>query len=382
MQAQMLRVATGNALPEYENAEAFLQQFGSYSELIKENCDTAELSEHVFRTIQEIGQLASNLYRTATGQELQLRPFSALGDRCVDAYQSPKLPTRAETFGGFDERRLKQQPFLTSIANSITGHKDNHYSPHHQDKRDSYTSDAETVSLASMNTPQHHRLSQADVSNPSYEALQVSHHLHTVLCIVNQQMTTISALQQRLNEHHDNPRAKYKHNDQLEELRNKQDKFQEEKTAWQKEKEQQEKELKELREEQLARQKTLNDRESDIAEQREKLFRQLENLQKQQKQGIVTPNVGLSPSTIHCGDDGSSQAAYGGSDDHADAGSGGEKARRDTTKSGWRSASSKFQYFYAHTQYTQSMNISYIYIYEMLCIFLIRNLYTFDFNFV
>lgn len=344
--AHLLRETSGQALPEFGNVEAFLQSFGSYREIIKDNCDTVDLSKHVLRTIQEICQLASNLYRTATGQELQLRPLSAMADRPGDVYQSPKLPTRAETFGGFDERRSKQQvpsqqpsstwrdPLLSSITNTIGGQKDNHYHQHLQEKRDSYSSEADTISLASVNTPQHHRLSQADISNPNYEALQVSHHLHSLLCIINQQMTTIASLQQKLTENNDNPKAKYKHNDQLEELRNMQDKLQEDKTAWLKQKELQERDLKELREKQEALQKRLQADEADIRMQRDQLYRKLEKLQ---DQGILlTPNVGLSPTTIVCGDDGSSQATHASTDDHTDTGSGGEK-KRDK----WRSASSK-----------------------------------------
>ena len=79
----------------------------------------------------------------------------------------------------------------------------------------------------------------------SQAALQVSHHLQTLLCIISQQMTTISSLQHQLNSFRENPKSVYRHNDQLEELRNLQDRLQEEKTVWLKQKEAQEKELEE-----------------------------------------------------------------------------------------------------------------------------------------
>lgn len=92
---------------EPSGIESFLTNFGSYKELITDDCDTVEISRRVFHTIQEISHLASNLYKSATGFEVPTR-FSAIGDRNAEQYQSPKLPTRAETFGGFDERRQKQ----------------------------------------------------------------------------------------------------------------------------------------------------------------------------------------------------------------------------------------------------------------------------------
>lgn len=89
------------------DAETFLSSFGSYKELITDDCDTVEITKRVFNTVQDISQLASNLYKAATGYDLPIRSFSSVGERQSDVYQSPKLPTRAETFGGFDEKKNK-----------------------------------------------------------------------------------------------------------------------------------------------------------------------------------------------------------------------------------------------------------------------------------
>lgn len=94
--------------------EIFISSFGSYKELVTDDCDTVEITKRVFLTVQEISQLASNLYKSATGYELPIRAFSSVGERQSDAYQSPKLPTRAETFGGFDEKKNKVH-FMTII---------------------------------------------------------------------------------------------------------------------------------------------------------------------------------------------------------------------------------------------------------------------------
>lgn len=92
---------------EPDGIDAFLSSFASYKELITDDCDTVEITKRVFQTVHEISQLASNLYKSATGYDLPMRSFSSVGERQSEAYQSPKLPTRAETFGGFDERKNK-----------------------------------------------------------------------------------------------------------------------------------------------------------------------------------------------------------------------------------------------------------------------------------
>lgn len=99
--------AQGTAESDGYGAETFLASFGSYKELVTDDCDTVEITKRVFLTVQEISQLASNLYKSATGYELPMRSFSSVGERQSDAYQSPKLPTRAETFGGFDDKKAK-----------------------------------------------------------------------------------------------------------------------------------------------------------------------------------------------------------------------------------------------------------------------------------
>lgn len=93
---------------EPDRAQIFLENFGTYKELITDDCDTVEISRRVFHTIQEISQLASNLYKAATGYELPSRSFSSIGERHSELFQSPKLPTRAETFSAGDERRQHQ----------------------------------------------------------------------------------------------------------------------------------------------------------------------------------------------------------------------------------------------------------------------------------
>lgn len=199
--------------------------------------------------------------------------------------------------------------------------------------------------MISVPSPQSHsstsRLSQ-DSTLLHQNALQVSDHLHTLLCIINQQMTTIASLQSEVNAIRDNPKTMYRHNDQLEELRNLQDKMQEEKTIWMKQKEIQEKELDERRDEQEALAKQIRVEQEDIRQQREQLFRKMEKLT---SQGVIlSPNVSI-PSVVSGGnnlsDDSSLYHNSSAEEYHIDGTLSGDR-RKDK----WRSSSSKFFFFF------------------------------------
>lgn len=56
---------------------------------------------------QEVNNLASSLY--APGTNLS-RSVSSVGEHQSEAYISPTLPKRAETFGGFDNANKDQLP--------------------------------------------------------------------------------------------------------------------------------------------------------------------------------------------------------------------------------------------------------------------------------
>lgn len=180
----------------------------------------------------------------------------------------------------------------------------------------------------------------------NYEALQVSHHLHTLLCIVNQQMTSIASLNTQLNSLRENPKAMYRHNDQLEELRNLQDKLLKDETELLR------------REEHLDRRQTeletlqtkLSAQQKDIGQQRDELHKKMQILS---NQGILSSsNVALSPTSIVCSsiDDAGHQTPHsniGAScsnltvDDHTDMGSANSLSAEHRRKDKWRSASSK-----------------------------------------
>lgn len=351
MYAKILREPGGQNQTDLDEWKQFVMSFDSYQNLISDDCDTVEISQYVFRVVHEINQLASNLYRSATGYDLPIRAFNPLDDpRQSYAFQSPKLPTRAETFGGFDERRLKQQqqalnlsrrePTPSTISSTMTLNKNSYY---HQEKRDSYSSETDSISLASASTPLHPSLNstqeQCSGSDINYDALRIVHNLHTLLCIINQQMTSIAGLQAELNSR-DNLKTKFRHNDQLEELRNMQDKLQEDKTVWLKQKEMQEKELEEQRATLASLQRQLREKEDDIKNQRDEVHAKMQDLY----QGKITmSNVALPATIIVRTDDITPQPTQGSSDGAADTSGSATGATLSTErrKDKWRTPSSK-----------------------------------------
>ncbi|XP_068146744.1 rho guanine nucleotide exchange factor 18 [Drosophila tropicalis] len=254
------------------SAANFLAAFGSYKDLVTADCDTNELWRRVLNTVQDISQLAATVYSAATGLPVN-RSINSMGDKPCEQYASPTLPKRAETFAGFDEKRgkLGSKLVLTPRLQELEEKK--------EIKVNNTNSNAESIAATA---PPH--------LESNYAVLQVSHHLHTLLCIIYQQMTTIQSLQLQLALYRESPRSTaYTHKDQLEELRNLQDKLQEEKTAWQRQKQQQQDELAESKAQQLQLQQTIKAEQEDIRQQREQLYRKMELLS---SQGLL-----LSPST-------------------------------------------------------------------------------------
>ncbi|XP_039438465.1 A-kinase anchor protein 13 isoform X2 [Culex pipiens pallens] len=327
--------------------EAFISQYGSYRDLVSDDCDTIEIWKRVLNTIQEISTLAASLYTAATGLPLS-RSCSSVGERQSEVYISPTLPKRAETFGGFDERRSKQQQCITNssrdavLSTLSAGYFTNRES---YEKRESNASEMEggppfspgPLSHAPMKLMTPDILTTEQAKDNSFAALHVSHHLHTLLCIISQQMTTIQSLQHQLNSFRENPKNMYRHNDQLEELRNLQDKLQEEKTAWQKQKETEERELDEQRLSQKTLQEQIRAEQEDIKQQREQLYRKMEILSSQGL--LLSPSVALpvptGAMTSQHDDLSSNSEEY-----HVDSGLGGTPITTiDRRKDKWRTAS-------------------------------------------
>lgn len=269
----------------------FLSSFGTYRDLVFDDCDPIEVWKRTLTAVQDISQLASSLYTAATGLPLS-RSFGSVGDRQSEIFTSPMLPKRAETFGGFDERRTKANYILPSRDAVLSTLSPGYFSNRdHNEKRGSAdASEFDSVSCYGSSNTNLDDSHKETLKDNNYAALQVSHNLHTLLCIISQQMTTIQSLQSQLNNFRDK-KTVYRHNDQLEELRNLQDRLQEEKISWMKIKEQQEKEIEESLTQQKIQQDLIKKEQQDIQEQREQLYRKMEILSNQGL--LISPNVAI-----------------------------------------------------------------------------------------
>lgn len=292
------------------NASNFLATFGSYKDLVGVDCNTTELWKYVLNMVQSISQLAAMVYTASTGLPVS-RSVSSVGEKQSDNYASPTLPKRAETFAGFDEKRGKgsfpfrdvsRMPALQTLTPRLQ---------ELEERRDP-KSGSSVVTLKTQSITRDTQFSTTletediAIKDHNYAALQISHHLHTLLCIVSQQMTVIQNLQLQLALYRESPRVAYTHNDQLEELRNLQDKLQDEKTAWLRRKEQQEQELDEKHAQQIKIQEQIKAEQEDIKQQREQLYRKMELLSNQGL--LLSPNTPLlinssSLATTSSGDD-------------------------------------------------------------------------------
>lgn len=180
-------------------------------------------------------------------------------------------------------------------------------------------------------------------------------------------MTTIASLNSQLNAHRENPKSMYRHNDQLEELRNLQDKLQEEKTEWLKRREQEERDLADQKSDLESLKTKLRAEQIDIGQQRDELHKKMQILS---NQGILSSsNVALSPTSIVCSssDDAGHQISHsniGAScsnltvDDHTDLGGSNSLSAEHRRKDKWRSASSKLNVFLLFLRYCYSMILS------------------------
>lgn len=96
--AACLMDSGARSITESKSAQDFLANFGSFKELITDNCDNIEANTRIFHTIQETSKLASNLHKAATGCELPSCSFGSTDEAHKNQNQLTKLPMRAETY--------------------------------------------------------------------------------------------------------------------------------------------------------------------------------------------------------------------------------------------------------------------------------------------
>ncbi|XP_063228955.1 rho guanine nucleotide exchange factor 18 isoform X2 [Bacillus rossius redtenbacheri] len=338
----------------------------NYCSLVAEDADSNSIWQEVLSAVQEVNHLASSLY--ATGTNLS-RSVSSAGEHQSETYISPTLPKRAETFGGFDNANKDQLPpaVLKGVLKKnhlkenydhsncstpvSTPESDSHHEQHSQRVSSEQLPWADTMLATipagvlvenSTDLPALLMLGQEQ----QLAAVQLSHYVYKLLSIISQQMTSISSLQAQLSACrsqlcHDDGRERrpaYRHNQQLEELRNLQDRLSQEKETWQREKDLEEKYIEEKKLELQRLQEQVRAEQSDIVQQREQLYRKLEVLT---SQGIlISPGM---PAVNSCtaGEDAASP-----SDDQTSSGESSvpsppapEARRKPDPK--WRSATSK-----------------------------------------
>ncbi|XP_074037306.1 rho guanine nucleotide exchange factor 18 cysts isoform X3 [Leptinotarsa decemlineata] len=271
----------------------------SYRHLVSENADTGQMWKEVLRAVQEVSQLASSLYTTGTNLS---RSVSSAGEHQSDTYVSPILPKRAETFGGFDNcnqgplkllgkklstsgtpagtpdlenlkpgdaRLFERLPYRNCVISGgpLTNGNTANVNTENQQLQQQLSTAPDGPALLSLGREQ------------QYAAIQLSHYVYTLLCIISQLMTTNESLQAQVVTLKGGADSKCnRHNQQLEELRNLQDKLSVEKAAWNATKEQETKELDEKKAELLRLQEQVRAEQEDINQQREQLYRKMEML--------------------------------------------------------------------------------------------------------
>ncbi|XP_046403403.1 A-kinase anchor protein 13 isoform X4 [Ischnura elegans] len=330
LQLKLLATAGHGNLPEPPN----------YCHLVTEDADNNIMWKEVISAVQEVSLLASSLY--ASGTNLS-RSVSSVGEHQSEAYVSPTLPKRAETFGGFDNAN-KESPVTNTPKAVPKKNAQKDQDPHSPSQDvDVSSSGKESTQVGSLKdglppAPPSSKLPpdklmwrNAMISSVSpgvigsnlvdnaselpallslgreqqLAAVQLSHYVYTLLCIISQQMTSIDSLQAQLSackaqlnqEDGRERRPIYRHNQQLEELRNLQDRLSQEKEAWQREREVEERDVEEKKAELSRLQEQIRADQADIAQQREQLYRKMEILT---SQGIlISPNMPVVTSVPH-----------------------------------------------------------------------------------
>ncbi|KAF5307544.1 hypothetical protein FQR65_LT06900 [Abscondita terminalis] len=295
----------------------------SYRHLVGEHVDTNQVWKEVLTAVQEVSHLASSLYTTGTNLS---RSVSSAGEHQSDTYTSPILPKRAETFGGFDNSIPSGIKLLGKKLQSSSGTPT--LSPDIENLKPGDSKLFEKlpwrncqisvgVNLTNGNTPM---TDLQPCAPPDIPACYRLAHLVTVKGGADSG-------------------KQYRHNQQLEELRNLQDKLSAEKAAWASVREQEGKELEEKKTELLKLQEQIRADQSDIAQQREQLYRKMEILTSQGL--LISPNVAL-PVTGQL-EDSSNQSSEESSPSQSEGSASAHSTGTERRKDKWIKGSSKSQ---------------------------------------
>ncbi|XP_051163031.1 rho guanine nucleotide exchange factor 28 isoform X2 [Leptopilina boulardi] len=252
------------------------KEIPDYTRFVRnEEVNSIHLWKEVVIAVQEATRLASSLSFAAGGATLS-RSLSSAGERHSEAYVPPSLcvPRRAETFAGFDHNKDRSPWRDTATLQSVLmPSKENELLPKKVDIKGTDETEGNKV--------------QQEI------AVQLSHYVYTLLCIISNQMTTIESLHAQLAAYggvNKPSNSRPNPNRQLEELRNLQDQLSQEKSMFRTATQQEKRMLDEERAELTRLRAQLVDEQRDVTQQRDQLYRRLEALERQGV-SLVTPSA-------------------------------------------------------------------------------------------
>ena len=166
-----MQIVLGNA-----NSASAAELNPSYMDLVRErDSNSACLTkEDLLNAVQEASRLASTLYSSGSNLE---RSVSSAGEQKSEAYTSPGLPKRAETFGGFDQ----QQPQLQLPP----GEPQPEAAGEEAEKKRSGSSADLWRGIPSVPPLLHLEPEQQQA------AVHMTHYLNTLMCMVSEHFTSL-----------------------------------------------------------------------------------------------------------------------------------------------------------------------------------------------
>ncbi|KAK3866712.1 hypothetical protein Pcinc_027774 [Petrolisthes cinctipes] len=225
------------------------------------------------------------------------RSVSSVGEHQSEAYVSPSLPKRAETFGGFDnsskdaahagkqgsgKKKKDSRMSLTSTGTAeseiIESLKNRRPSGSTLAVRSSQDNLSMMSSLSGESASTQQQQQQQQQQDVVARLIQV---LHTSLVLTQHHFTQYDILRSKMVVGGAAVDGRFRHSQKLEELRNIQEHISHERALWTKEKDAQEKWISDKRTEIQKKQEQLRREEQDIQQQRETLYRKLEALKAQ-----------------------------------------------------------------------------------------------------
>ena len=259
--------------------------------------------EELLQQVAEAAKLASSLYSSQLG-----RSVSSVGEHQSEGYESPSLPRRADTFGGFDNGAAPvpgaaPAPAAAVPVGALVPPAESGARP----------GEGKRVAGGPLLAPPPHTppLLALDKSEQAV-AVHMTHYLNNIMCMVSEHFTSLESIKVELHECKERATlgyGRYKHNQQLEELRNLQEQLSSERRSWQLFRDEQDRELADKQDTMNKMAAALEQEKRDVEEQRNKLYRKLETLQAQGFE-IGTNMTVIGPPPGHSLQQGSSEPAF------------------------------------------------------------------------